>query len=73
MYTLIVFSLFQFESGQNTSDNWSSLAKMGQSCTSFRYCFFETSENDGTLEVQVNPRQIEKRQVEKPQKKVRSR
>ena len=43
---------------------------MGQSCTSFRYCFFETSENDGTLEVQVNPRQIEKRQVENPRKKV---
>ena len=39
-------------------------AKMGQSCTSFRYCFFETSENDGTLEVQVNPRQTEKIRVE---------
>ena len=39
-------------------------AKMGQSCTSFRYCFFETSENDGTLEVQMNPRQNEKIRVE---------
>ena len=39
-------------------------AKMGQSCTSFRYCFFETSENDGTLEVQVNPRQTEKIRIE---------
>ena len=37
---------------------------MGQSCTSFRYCFFETSENDGTLEVQMNPRQTEKIWVE---------
>ena len=37
---------------------------MGQSCTSFRYCFFETSENDGTLEVQMNPRQNEKIRVE---------
>ena len=37
---------------------------MGQSCTSFRYCFFQTSENDGTLEVQVNPRQTEKIRVE---------
>ena len=37
---------------------------MGQSCTSFRYCFFETSENDGTLEVQMNPRQTEKIRVE---------
>ena len=37
---------------------------MGQSCTSFRYCFFETSENDGTLEVQMNPCQTEKIQVE---------
>ena len=39
-------------------------AKMGQSCTSFRYCFFETSENDGTLEVQMNPCQTEKKRVE---------
>ena len=37
---------------------------MGQSCTSFRYCFFETSEHDGTLEVQMNPRQTEKKRVE---------
>ena len=39
-------------------------AKMGQSCTSFRYCFFETSENDGTLEIQMNPCQSEKKRVE---------
>ena len=38
--------------------------KMGQSCTSFRYCFFETSKNDGTLEVQMNPFQTEKKRVE---------
>ena len=40
---------------------------MGQSCTSFRFCFFETSENDGTLEVQENPRQTEKSRIEKSQ------